>query len=449
MFTRVLVANRGEIAVRVTRTLHRMGVEAVAVHSEPERDAVHVRTADAAVCLGPGPVGDSYLRADRIIEAAKETGAQAVHPGYGLLSENPDFAEACARAGLVFIGPSAEAMRAMGSKIEARNRMMTAGVPVVPGSLEPVRDLGHAFATAGEIGYPVAVKASGAGGGKGFRVAATPDDLKAAIAGASGEGARFFGDPTVYLERYLDDPRHVEVQILGDVHGNVVHLSERDCSIQRRHQKLVEESPAVHVSARIRARIGEIAVAAARAVGYHSAGTVEGLLDGEDFYFLEMNTRIQVEHPVTELVTGIDLVEQQVRIAAGEPLSFTQDDVRLDGHAIECRINAENAAKRFLPAPGTITAYQEPEGEHVRVDSGVEKGTALLPFYDPMIAKLIVWGPDRAAATARMRQALDDFRIDGIATLLPFHRALLATGQWERGETCKDLIEDRHWLNDV
>ncbi|MDF5758294.1 acetyl-CoA carboxylase biotin carboxylase subunit [Spongiactinospora sp. TRM90649] len=446
MFSRVLVANRGEIAVRVTRTLHRMGIEAVAVHSEPEADAVHVRAADASVCLGGGPVADSYLRADRVIEAALSSGAQAVHPGYGLLAENPAFAEACAEAGLVFIGPPADAIRAMGSKIAARERMAAAGVPVVPGSLEPVRDLDQALADAAEIGYPIAVKASGAGGGKGFRVARAPGELQDAITGASGEGERFFGDPTVYLERYLDDPRHVEVQILADGHGEVVHLFERDCSIQRRHQKLVEESPAPHVGAETRERIGEIAVAAAKAAGYRSAGTVEGLLVADEFYFLEMNTRIQVEHRVTEMITGIDIVEQQVRIAAGEPLPFTQDDLEIDGHAIECRINAENAAKRFLPAPGTIGEYAEPRGEHVRVDSGVEAGSAVLPYYDPMLAKLVVWGPDREAATARMLDALAGFRIEGVTTLLPFHRALLGTEQWRRAETCRDLIGDRDWL---
>ncbi|QIZ37695.1 acetyl/propionyl/methylcrotonyl-CoA carboxylase subunit alpha [Saccharopolyspora sp. ASAGF58] len=446
MFTRVLVANRGEIAVRILRTLRKMGIESVTVHSDAEADAVHVRAADQAVCIGPGPVSESYLRIDRVLDAARRTGAQAVHPGYGLLAENPEFAEACERAGLVFIGPTPEAIRMMGSKIEARRAMSEAGVPVVPGALEPVSGGDHALALADSIGYPIAAKASGAGGGKGFRVARDPGELPGAVEGARSEGVRFFADPTVYLERYLDDPRHIEVQLLGDTHGNVVHLFERDCTIQRRHQKLVEEAPAPRLPEPLRTHIGELAITAAKAIGYHSAGTVEGLLAGDEFFFLEMNTRIQVEHCVTEMVTGINLVEQQVRVAAGERLSFGQTDLRLDGHAIECRINAENAAKHFLPAPGTISGYQEPRGAHVRVDSGVGEGSAVLPFYDPMIAKLIVWGEDRATATDRMLRALDEFRIEGVTTLLPFHRALLASDQWRRAESCRDLLEDSAWL---
>lgn len=446
LFERVLVANRGEIAVRVCRTLRELGIESVAVYSEADADAPHVALADHAVCIGPAPVAESYLLIDRVVAAAQETGAQAIHPGYGLLSENPDFADACAAAGITFIGPSAAAMRAMGSKISARQVMTSAGVPVVPGSLEPVVDDEHARALATDIGYPIAVKASGAGGGKGFRVARSEGELPAALEGARGEGERFFGDGTIYLERYLEDPRHVEVQVLADGHGNVVHLFERDCSVQRRHQKLVEESPAPRVGPELRARIGALAVDAARAVGYESAGTIEGLLVGDEFFFLEMNTRIQVEHCVTEMVTGVDLVAEQVRIAAGQPMTVTQETLRLRGHAIECRINAENAAKRFLPAPGQITDYVEPVGPHVRVDSGVAKGTAVLPYYDPMLAKLVVWGHDREEATARMLEALASFHVEGIATLIPFHQALLVTDQWRRGETCRDLVEDRDWL---
>jgi acetyl-CoA/propionyl-CoA carboxylase biotin carboxyl carrier protein len=442
MFTRVLVANRGEIAVRVMRTLRELGIESVAVHSDVEADALHVTAADHAVAIGGAPVSESYLRIDAVIDAALRTGAQAIHPGYGLLSENPDFVDACEAAGLVFIGPSAASMRAMGSKIAARNTMSEAGVPVVPGSLEAITSLDQATAMADEIGYPIAVKASGAGGGKGFRVAAGPGELESAIEGASGEGERFFNDSTVYLERYLEDPRHVEVQVLADAHGAVIHLGERDCSIQRRHQKLIEESPAPHVTPELRERIGSIAVEAARAVGYRSAGTVEGLLVGEEFFFLEMNTRIQVEHCVTEMVTGIDIVAEQLRVAAGEPLSLRQEDVTISGHAIECRINAENAAKRFLPAPGTIDEYVEPTGEHVRVDSGVGPGTKVLPYYDPMLAKLVVWGEDREAATKAMLAALDEYRLTGITTLLPFHRALLATEQWANAETCRDILDD-------
>ncbi|WP_456695124.1 acetyl-CoA carboxylase biotin carboxylase subunit [Aeromicrobium sp. P5_D10] len=442
MFTRILVANRGEIAVRVMRTLRELGIESVAVHSDVEADALHVKAADHAVAIGEAPVAESYLRIDAVIEAALSSGAQAIHPGYGLLSENPDFVDACEAAGLVFIGPSAASMRAMGSKIAARNTMSAAGVPVVPGSLDAITSLEQATAMAADIGYPIAVKASGAGGGKGFRVAASPDQLEAAIEGASGEGQRFFGDATVYLERYLEDPRHVEVQVLADSQGSVVHLFERDCSIQRRHQKLIEESPAPQVTPELRERIGAIAIEAARAVGYRSAGTVEGLLVGDEFFFLEMNTRIQVEHCVTEMVTGVDIVAEQVRIAAGEPLSFAQDDLVINGHAIECRINAENAAKRFLPNPGTIEEYVEPTGEHVRVDSGVTAGTKVLPYYDPMLAKLVVWGHDRESATQAMLAALDAYTVTGIATLLPFHRALLATDQWAKAETCRDILDD-------
>lgn len=445
-FRRVLVANRGEIAIRVCRTLRELGIESVAVYSEADADAPHVAVADRAVCIGPAPVAESYLVIDHILDAARETGAEAIHPGYGLLAENPEFAEACAQAGITFIGPSAASMRAMGSKIAARQVMTDAGVPVVPGSLTPVNDLGHAQEMAAEIGYPVAVKASGAGGGKGFRVAHSEAELEAALEGARGEGERFFNDGTLYLERYLEDPRHVEVQVLADAHGHVVHLFERDCSVQRRHQKLVEESPASQISAALRDRIGALAVEAARAVAYESAGTIEGLVVGEEFFFLEMNTRIQVEHCVTEMVTGVDLVAEQVRIAAGEPISFTQEELTLDGHAIECRINAENAAKRFLPGPGEITEYVEPAGQHIRVDSGVTKGTKVLPYYDPMLAKLVVWGRNRTEATERMLEALRSYRVEGIPTLIPFHEALLATDQWRRGETCRDLVEDRDWL---
>lgn len=446
-FTRVLVANRGEIALRVMRTLRRMGIESVAVHSEADAQSPHVQFADAAVEIGPAPVAESYLQIDRIVEAARRTGCEAVHPGYGLLAENPRLVEACEDAGLVFIGPPASAMHAMASKVEARRVMSAAGVPVVPGGVDPVEDVDQAATVAAEIGYPIAVKASGAGGGKGFRVAGSAEELADAFDGARGEGLRFFDDSTVYLERYLPDPRHVEVQILADAHGNVVHLFERDCSVQRRHQKLVEESPAPHVSEALRERIGALAIAAAREVGcYRSAGTVEGLLVGEEFFFLEMNTRIQVEHCVTEAVTGIDIVEQQVLIAAGQPLAFGQEQVQMTGHAIECRINAENAVKGFLPSPGRITEYAEPAGEHIRVDSGVRAGMDVLPYYDPLLAKLIVWGEDRQQATRRMLVALEEFRIEGVKTLVPFHRALLASEQWQRGETCRDLVEDRRWL---
>jgi acetyl-CoA/propionyl-CoA carboxylase biotin carboxyl carrier protein len=447
MFDKVLVANRGEIAIRVLRTLEELGIAGVAVYSEADADALHVRRAAEAYLLGPAPAAESYLRADRIIEIALACGADAIHPGYGFLAESAAFAQACADAGLVFIGPPASAIEAMGSKTRARELMRAAGVPIVPGTTAPVASIEDAVPVAEEIGYPIAVKAAGGGGGKGFRVALDASQLAKAFAGASSEGERFFSDGTVYLERYLPDPRHVEVQILADSRGNVVHLGERDCSVQRRHQKLIEESPAPLVDAALRDRIGTIAVEAARAVGYRGAGTIEGLLSEEgEYFFLEMNTRVQVEHCVTELVTGIDIVREQVRVAAGLPLSVSQSEVVLRGHAIECRINAEDASKNFAPGPGTIDVYREPSGPFVRVDSGVEAGSVVSPYYDPMLAKLIVWDVDRASATARMLRALGEYEISGLKTLLPFHRALLATDEWAAGSTCRSLIVDRAWL---
>jgi len=451
MFTKVLVANRGEIAIRVTRTLEELGVASVAVYSEPDRDAPHVRRADEAYLLGPGPAAESYLDVDKILEVVKESGAEAVHPGYGFLAENATFSRACEEAGVVWIGPPADAIDAMGSKTKARELMAGAGVPIVPGTTKPVKTVKDARKVIdADIGYPVAIKAAGGGGGKGFRVAETEDKLEDAFEGASREGEKFFSDPTVYVERYLPDPRHVEVQILADSHGNVVHLFERDCSVQRRHQKLIEESPAPAVDSDLRERIGKIGTEAARAVGYRSAGTVEGLLSDEgEYFFLEMNTRVQVEHCVTEMVTGIDIVREQIRVAAGEELPFTQDDIQLRGHAIECRINAEDASKKFAPAPGRIGSYREPSGPGVRVDSGAEEGYDVLPLYDPMIAKLIAWDTDREAATRRMIRALGEFEIEGLKTLIPFHTALLATDQWKAGETCRDLVEDKDWLKQL
>jgi acetyl-CoA/propionyl-CoA carboxylase biotin carboxyl carrier protein len=446
MFSKVLVANRGEIAVRVMRALDELGIASVAVYSEPDRDALHVRRAAEAYLLGPGPAPQSYLAVDRLLEAIERSGAEAVHPGYGFLAENAAFARRLEEAGITFIGPPAEAIEAMGSKTRARALMREAGVPIVPGTTEPVATLEDARERADEIGYPIAVKAAGGGGGKGFRVALAPEQLQEAFEGAAREGEKFFSDATVYLERYLPDPRHVEVQVLADAHGHVIHLGERDCSVQRRHQKLIEESPAPLVDDALRERIGTIAVEAARAVGYRSAGTVEGLLQGGEYFFLEMNTRVQVEHCVTEETTGVDIVREQIRIAAGEPLSIAQEDVVLRGHAIECRINAEDAAKNFAPAPGTIAHYREPAGPGVRVDSGVRTGSEVSPLYDPMVAKLIVRDADRELATRRMLRALGEFEIEGLRTLLPFHRALLASEQWARAETCRDLIEDREWL---
>jgi acetyl-CoA/propionyl-CoA carboxylase biotin carboxyl carrier protein len=449
VFSKVLVANRGEIAVRIIRALEELGIASVAVYSELDRDAVHSARADEAYLLGPAEAAASYLNIERLLEVVVESRAEAVHPGYGFLAENAEFAARCEAAGIVFIGPPASAIEAMGSKTRARELMAAAGVPIVPGTTAPVKTVAAARKIVdSQIGYPVAVKAAGGGGGKGLRVAASEAELADAFEGAAREGERFFGDATVYLERYLPDPRHVEVQVLADAHGNVVHLGERDCSVQRRHQKLIEESPAPPrvVDAELRERIGAIAVDAARAIDYRGAGTIEGLLVGGDYYFLEMNTRVQVEHCVTEMTTGIDIVKTGVRVAAGEPLPFAQEDVVLRGHAIECRINAEDAAQRFLPTPGQITTYREPAGPGVRVDSGVRAGSVISASYDPMIAKLIVWDADRDAATARMLRALDEFEITGLTTLVAFHKRLLASKQWAAAQTCRDLIEDEAWL---
>jgi acetyl-CoA/propionyl-CoA carboxylase biotin carboxyl carrier protein len=441
-FSKILVANRGEIAVRVMRTLRELEIGAVAVYSEADRGSLHVASADQAFLLGPGPAAESYLRGDRIIDAARRAGAEAVHPGYGFLAENATFARDVEAAGLVWVGPPADAIEAMGSKIAARERMRAAGVPVVPGTTTAATSAADVLEAADAIGYPVAVKASAGGGGKGLRVARSPEEVERAFETAVREGEAYFADASVYVERYLDDPRHVEVQILADAHGNVVHLGERDCTIQRRHQKLVEETPSPAVDDELRARIGAFAVDAARAVDYRSAGTIEGLLtaDGE-YFFLEMNTRVQVEHTVTEAVTGIDIVREQIRVAAGEPLSLAQEDVTLRGHAIECRINAEDVGRGFLPAPGRITAYREPGGIGVRVDSGVRAGDEISDLYDPLIAKLVVHDVDREHARRRMLRALEEFVIEGPTSLLGFHRALLETPCFVAGETCTGVVE--------
>jgi acetyl-CoA/propionyl-CoA carboxylase biotin carboxyl carrier protein len=447
MFKKVLIANRGEIAIRIIRACEELGIETVAVYSEIDRDAPHVQRAGEAFLLGPGPASESYLNIDKLLDAVRRSGAEAVHPGYGFLAENAAFAKTLEDNGITFIGPPASAIEAMGSKTRARELMAKAKVPIVPGTTEPVETIEDAQKVIAEtIGYPVAVKAAGGGGGKGFRVALSEDELKDAFEGAAREGEKFFSDSTVYLERYLPDPRHVEVQVLADSHGNVIHLGERDCSLQRRHQKLIEEAPAPAVDPELRARIGRIATEAAAAVNYTGAGTIEGLLQDGEYFFLEMNTRVQVEHCVTEMVTGIDIVKEGIKVAAGEPLSITQDEVELRGHAIECRINAEDASKNFAPAPGRIETYREPSGPGVRVDSGCEAGSEISPMYDPMIAKLIVWDADRESATRRMVRALHEYEIGGLKTLMPFHIAILQTDQWAAAETCRDLIEDRKWL---
>ncbi len=449
VFEKVLIANRGEISIRVARALKEMGIGSIAVYSELDRDAPHVREADEAFLIGPATPAESYLNIDKILEVAKSAGAEGIHPGYGFLAENAEFAAACEKAKITWIGPPPKAIEAMGSKTRSRELMQKAGVPIVPGATSPVKDVEAAKKQAREIGYPIACKAAGGGGGKGFRVAVDEENLADAFEGAAREGEKFFSDPTVYLERYMEDPRHVEVQVLADSKGNVIHLGERDCSIQRRHQKLIEEAPGPKVDDEMRERIGKIATEAAAAVGYRSAGTVEGLQVGDDYYFLEMNTRVQVEHCVTELVTGIDIVREQIRIASGEQLSISQEDVELRGHAIECRINAEAAHKNFAPAPGRITSYREPAGPGVRVDSGVEAGSEITPMYDPMVAKLIVWDVDREHATRRMIRALEEYEVGGVTTLIPFHKALLATTQWADGETCRDLVGDRDWLKQL
>jgi acetyl-CoA/propionyl-CoA carboxylase biotin carboxyl carrier protein len=444
MFSKILVANRGEIAIRVFRTLRELGIGTVAVYSEADRGSVHVGAADEAYLIGPGPAAESYLNQERLLETAARSGAEAVHPGYGFLAENAEFARACQAAGLVWIGPPPEAIDVMGSKTAARETMRAAGVPIVPGTTAPVESAEDVRRLGDELGWPIAIKASAGGGGKGLKVVADPDEADRAYESARREGEAYFSDPDVYVERYLENPRHVEVQILADAHGDVIHLGERDCTIQRRHQKLVEETPSPAVGDELRDRIGRLGIEAARAVGYRSAGTIEGLLDGDgNYFFLEMNTRIQVEHTVTELVTGLDLVREQILIAAGEPLSLRQDDVRLTGHAIECRINAEDPSNGFLPTPGRITSYREPGGPGIRVDSGVAAGSEVVGLYDPLIAKLVVQGVDREHARRRMLRALDEYEIGGVTTLLGFHRALLEHACFIAGQTCHGVVESK------
>jgi len=442
LFSKVLVANRGEIAIRVFRTLRELGIGCVAVYSDADRGSAHVRAADEAYAVGPGPAAESYLRGDVIVETALRAGAEAVHPGYGFLAENAAFARAVEAAGLTWIGPPPEAIALMGSKTAARAAMRAAGVPIIPGAVDPVGSAEAVVALGAEIGYPLIIKAAAGGGGKGMEIVRAAGEAERAFEAATRQGEKYFADSTVYVERFVEDPRHVEVQVLADGHGNVIHLGERDCTIQRRHQKLVEEMPSPAVDDVLRERIGAIAVDAARAAGYRSAGTIEGLLTGDgEYFFMEMNTRIQVEHTVTELATGIDLVREQVRVAGGEPLSVTQGDVAIRGHAIECRINAEDVSRGFLPTPGRITAYREPSGPGVRVDSGIEAGDEVSGLYDPMIAKLIVHGVDREHAVARMLRALAEFRIEGTSTLLGFHRALLEHPCFLAGQTCAGVVE--------
>jgi len=426
MFQKVLIANRGEIAVRVIRACRELGIRTVAVYSEADHEALHVKMADDAYCIGPKASKDSYLNIANIMSVATKVGADAIHPGYGFLAENADFAEICAACKITFIGPDPDAIVNMGDKSTAKDTMKAAGVPTVPGTDGLIEDVADAVQTAREIGYPVMVKATAGGGGRGMRVAVDDEDLEKAIRQAQNEAKTAFGNPGVYLEKFVEGPRHVEIQIMADKHGNAVYLGERDCSIQRRHQKLIEEAPSPALSEELRKQMGEAAVAAAKAVHYHGAGTVEFLLDKHGkFFFMEMNTRIQVEHPVTELVTGIDLIKEQLTVAAGQPLSFAQEDIVLDGWAIECRINAENPAKNFMPSPGRITGYLAPGGFGVRVDSAAYTGYSIPPYYDSMIAKLIVWGKDRNEAIERMKRALGEFVVEGITTTIPFHLKVL------------------------
>ncbi|MGE5528646.1 MAG: acetyl-CoA carboxylase biotin carboxylase subunit [Patescibacteria group bacterium] len=440
---KILVANRGEIALRVIRACRELGLSTVAIYSEPDRDSLHVRNADEAFCVGPAPQAKSYINIPNIISAATLAGVDAIHPGYGMLAENARFAEICETHQIKFIGPSARAIELMGDKAAAKKTMREAGVPVIPGSTGPVTDAGQAGAVAREVGYPVLLKATAGGGGRGIRVVREEKELAKAFLTAQSEAEAAFGNPELYLEKLIERARHIEVQVLVDEAGHGIHLGERDCSIQRRHQKVIEESPSPAVDAKTRAALGEAAVRGALAAGYTNAGTIEFLLDGQGrFYFMEMNTRIQVEHPVTELVTGIDLVKEQIRIAAGEPLDLGQEDVSIRGHAIECRINAEDPARNFMPHPGRIEFYHVPGGPGIRLDSCLYAGYTVPSYYDSLVAKLIAWGRDRGEAIARMRRALDEMVIDGIPTTIPFHLDVLANPAFIRGEVDVTFVQE-------
>lgn len=442
MFNKILIANRGEIAVRIIRVCREMGIRTVAVYSEADKDCLHTLLADEAICIGPAPSSQSYLNMERILSATVAMKADAIHPGFGFLSENARFAKLCQQCNITFIGPSAEIINRMGNKSEARNTMMQAGVPVVPGSKEPVYTAEDGLAMAKEIGFPVMIKASSGGGGKGMRISRSEEDFTEHFNAAQLESVKGFSDDTMYIEKYIEKPRHVEFQIMGDKFGHVVHLGERDCSIQRRHQKVMEESPCEVISPELRKKMGEVAVKAAKAVNYENAGTIEFLLDKDkNFYFMEMNTRIQVEHPVTELVSGIDLIKEQIRVAAGEPLSVSQEDIQIKGHAIECRINAENPKKHFMPCPGRITNVHIPGGNGVRVDTHIYNGYKVPANYDSMLMKLIVYDKDRASAIAKMRSALGEVIIEGIETNIDFQYEILENEAFQKGDTDTGFIE--------
>ena len=443
MIEKILIANRGEIAVRIIRACREMGIETVAVYSEADKEALHTQLADEAICIGPAPSSESYLNMERIISATLISGADAIHPGFGFLSENSKFAELCEQCNITFIGPSSEVIRKMGNKSEARNTMIAAGVPVTPGSTEPIYEAADGVETAAQIGYPVIIKAALGGGGKGMRVAETPEEFETSFNTAQKEAQMAFGDNTMYIEHYVQHPRHIEFQILADKYGNVVHLGERDCSIQRNHQKMIEESPSIALSDELRREMGEAAVKAAKAAGYTNAGTIEFLLENnEKFYFMEMNTRIQVEHPVTEWVTGIDLVKEQIRIADGQKLGLTQDQIQIKGHAIECRINAENPAKNFRPSPGTITDMYLPGGKGVRIDSAIYSGYTVTPYYDSMLAKLIVYAANRKEAIRKMQSALGEVIIEGIDTNVDYQYEILNNPDFIAGNIDVGFIEN-------
>lgn len=445
MFSKILIANRGEIAVRIIRACREMGIRTVAVYSEADRDALHTQLADEAVCIGRAASSDSYLNMERILSATVATKAQAIHPGFGFLSENSRFVEMCRKCNVTFIGPSAEVISRMGNKSEAKNTMRQAGVPVVPGTEEPVFTVEEARKAAAQIGYPVMIKASSGGGGKGMRVAGNEEEFEKLFCTAQQESIRSFADDTMYLEKFVECPRHVEVQIVADKFGNVVHLGERDCSIQRRHQKLIEESPCSALSEELRKKMGDTAVRAAKAVGYESAGTIEFLLDKSgEFYFMEMNTRIQVEHPVSEFVSGVDLIKEQIRVAAGEPLSVTQEDIVLRAHAIECRINAEDPENHFMPCPGTITNLHLPGGNGVRMDTAVFNGYSIPPNYDSMIVKVIVYDRDRPSAIRKMVSTLGEVVIEGVKTNIDFQYELLNTPDFREGNITTGFIPEHY-----
>lgn len=443
MIRKLLIANRGEIAVRIIRACRELGIETVAVYSEADADSLHSELADEAVCIGPGPSTDSYLNMERIMSAAMVTGADAIHPGYGFLSENARFAQICERCNVTFVGPPSQVISSLGNKQAARNTMVAAGVPVIPGTDSPVTDVTEGLALAAEIGYPVIVKAVLGGGGKGMRTAFSKEEFEKAFLTAQKEAQAAFGDNQMYIEHFVEHPRHIEFQILADGKGNVIHLGERDCSIQRKHQKMIEESPSPAVSEALRQKMGEVAVRAAKAAHYVSAGTIEFLLEADErFYFMEMNTRIQVEHPVTEWVTGIDLIKEQIRIAAGEPLGIGQDDVQIKGHAIECRINAENPKQNFRPSPGIISALHLPGGQGIRVDTGIYSGYRIPPFYDSMLAKLIVHGEDRREAIAKMLSAMGEVIIGGVETNVDYQFEILSDADYQAGDINVDFLKN-------